>query len=160
MHEGGIRTPLIARWPGHTPRNEITDQVGHILDLLPTLVDVAGVELPAKGSFQPEGASLVPILSGGKRQAPELLAWDYNGNAAVRLGDQKLVWDKLVGRWELYDLATDPTETRDLAGAQPERVAGMAAAYNRWAEQTSNTPRPTPRSPENSGPNGAANAVP
>ena len=144
MHEGGIRTPLIARWPGHTPPGATADQVGHVIDLLPTIVDVAGVAPPTEGSIQPEGASLVPVLRGGKRKAPELLAWDYSGNAAVRQGDRKLVWDKLVDKWELYDLATDPTETHDLAAAEPLRVARMAAAYNRWAKRTKNTPRPEP----------------
>jgi arylsulfatase len=142
MHEGGIRTPLIARWPGKIPAGAITDQPGHILDMMPTLLELAGgaypVEYEGRAILPVEGASLVPVLAGARRTAPSPWCWQYNGNAAIRQGDWKLAWDKLVGRWELYDLSRDPTELQDLAAEDPLRVAQMASAYAQWAAETGN----------------------
>ena len=146
MHEGGIRTPLVARWPGHVQPGSLTDQVGHIIDILPTLLDLA--DLPQADSVNGrqamplEGSSLREVLCGGRREPPAQLCWDFYGNAAIRQGDWKLVWDKTVGAWELYHLSNDPTELNDLVASYPDRVRQMAADYNRWAEETSNTPRP------------------
>ncbi|MEQ8847462.1 arylsulfatase [Botrimarina sp.] len=148
MHEGGVRTPLIARWPGQVPAGSITDQVGHIIDLAPTLVDLAEADPPRHRDgarvLPLEGRTLAPVLAGGDRQPPEELAWDFFGNAAIRQGDWKLVWDKLVGQWELYDLGQDPTEMNNLAADEPDRVEQLARAYNAWAKRTENTSRPGP----------------
>lgn len=141
-HEGGISTPLIVRWPGKTPPGTITNEAAHIIDLMPTCLELAGVDYPrAHGGrllIPLEGSSLAPILKGGERSDPVELYWEWSGNAAVRQGRWKAVWDKLVGHWELYNLEADRTETNDLAAAEPDRVRRLALAYDRWAGRTGN----------------------
>lgn len=140
VHEGGIATPLIVRWPGVVKPGEITRQVGHIIDLLPTCAAIANAKHPTERAGRPvvpvEGLDLSPILRGGVRDGHQTLAWHWAGNRAIRRGDWKLCWDKKVGKWELYDLDSDRTEVNDLAGRQPERVASMAAKWNTWAKRT------------------------
>jgi arylsulfatase len=140
MHEGGIATPLVARWRGVTPAGGVSDQVGHVLDILPTMLDIAGAEYPSTKSGQPtlplEGQSLLAVLRGKERAEPEALYWASLDNRAMRQGRWKLVWDQDVARWELYDLVADRTETNDLAGERPDRVRRMAAAWTAWAERT------------------------
>jgi len=140
VHEGGISTPLIVRWPGHVPPGSLTHQVGHILDVAPTLLELAGVDAaaPVQGRVPPplEGQSLVPILRGQTRTPPGELCWEWGGNCAVRRGRWKLVWDTLnpQRRWELYDIEVDRTEQNDLAGELPQIVAELSEAYTRWAK--------------------------
>lgn len=86
--------------------------------------------------LSPEGRSLPPVLKGKERAEPEALNWATFGHRAVRQGRWKLVWDQDVRRWELYDLAVDRAETRDLAADQPERVKRMAQDWETWAERT------------------------
>jgi arylsulfatase len=140
VHEGGIVTPLVVRWPGVTPAGSATDQVGHVLDFMPTLLEIAGAKYPStKGgqSILPlEGRSLMSILRGGARAESEALYWASRDNRAIRQGRWKLVWDQDVARWELYDMVADRTETNDLAGEYPDRVRRMAAAWTAWAGQT------------------------
>ena len=116
---------------------------------MPTCLELAQSEYPgqyAENDLTPvEGRSLLPIFRGQTRHPPEQLCWEWSGNGAIRQGDLKAVWDKLVKRWELYDLASDRTETHDLASEQPARVAQMVADYNLWAERTGNRTLPTPR---------------
>ena len=157
-YEGGIATPFIVRWPGFVQPGAITHQVGHVIDFMPTLIELAdgtypetsgrGVRLgqetghnqkesghnQAGEAILPlEGKSLVPILQGAKRRPHETLCWALYGNRAIRQGDWKLVWGASDKRWELYDLAADRTETNDLAAKNPERVEAMAAEWQRWA---------------------------
>lgn len=131
-HEGGIATPLVVRWPGTVPAGAVTQEVGHIVDLLPTLVELAGAKSPANC----EGVSLVPVLKGGKHAAPRTLYWAWQDNRAMREGDWKIAWEQDVRRWELYDLSVDRTEMHDLATTDPERLLRMAAAWQGWAERT------------------------
>jgi arylsulfatase len=132
VHEGGIATPLIARWPGRVEPGTMNHAVGHIIDFLPTLADVGGAEIPG----QVDGKSLVPVLDGKTREGHDRLFWSYGKNRAIREGKWKLVTDRQYGRWELYDLATDRTETNDLAAKHPERVKSMAATWTAWAVKT------------------------
>lgn len=138
-YEGGIATPLIVRWPGRVQPASITHQVGHLIDFMPTLLELAGGKYPAefhgKEIIPAEGKSLVPILQGKDREPHESLCWALYGNRAIRQGDWKLNWGASDKRWELYNLAEDRTETNDLAALEPERVASMAAKWERWAEQ-------------------------
>jgi len=138
-YEGGIATPLIVRWPGVVRRGAITHQVGHVIDFMPTLIELAGGAYPetSGGEAIPpaEGKSLVPILRGQKRQPHETLCWALFGNRAVRQGDWKLVWGASDQRWELYNMAADRTETRDLSAEHPERVKAMAAEWERWVRK-------------------------
>ncbi len=126
-HEGGIATPLVAHWPtGIAARGEWRHQPGHLIDILPTCLDVAGGEFPrerqGKPSIPPEGRSLVPAFA-GTPIAREALYWEHEGNAAVRVGDLKLVRLGGKGPWELYDLAADRTEQRDLAADRAQAPA-------------------------------------
>jgi len=147
VHEGGICTPFIAHWPGQIEPNSITTQPGHIIDLLPTCLEIAGGQYPSEYNGQKiipvEGKSLLPILHGKTRAAHKQLCWEWSGNAAIRQGDWKLVWDKRIKAWELYNLAKDRTETNDLAKQNPERVTQLAAAYHEWAKRTGNRTIPS-----------------
>lgn len=140
MHEGGINTPFIAWWPGQIPANTITQEVGHIIDLLPTFLELTGAEYPKtyKGNdiLPVEGKSLTPILKGNKREGHEQLCWEYNGSRAIRQGDHKLVWDKLVKEWELYDMSKDRTETKNLATTNPGKVKELKDKWLAWADKT------------------------
>ncbi len=135
-HEGGITVPLIARWPAKIPdAGGLTDQLAHVIDLMPTFLEAAGIEYPPELEGRPlhpaDGRSLLPILQGGRRKAPDTLYWRWNKGKAVRQGQWKLV---AVGdrTWELYDIEADGTELRDLAGAMPDRVASMERLWNAW----------------------------
>ena len=140
VHEGGIATPLVARWPGVVKPGSMTDQVGHVIDFMPTFCEIAGTQYPKEHRGKPilpcEGKSLLPVLGGGTRPGHETLCWEWAGNRAVRQGKWKLVWEKAQRRWELYDLAADRTETNDLAGRLPERVEPMRADWEAWARKT------------------------
>lgn len=140
-HEGGIATPLIVRWPQVVSKGKRTNRVGHVMDIMPTLLEAAGAAFPLLRADEPtipiEGVSLLPTF---RSQAQDVhsreLYWAWQDNRAIRAGDWKLVWDQEVGRWELYDFATDRVESKDLAGQQPQRVAELAARWQTWAEKT------------------------
>jgi arylsulfatase len=140
VHEGGIATPLIVHWPGVVQSNSCTDQVGHIIDLLPTCLEIAGRDDPKTRGGQTllpvEGSSLVPILRGQTRPEPETLCWEWSGNRAIRQGPWKLVRDNTVGSWELYHMRRDRTEMHDLAARHPDRVAEMSQAWRSWTLET------------------------
>jgi arylsulfatase len=92
-----------------------------------------------------EGKSLLSIFRGGTRVPHDALYWEWSGNRAIRQGDWKLAWDNTVNRWELYNIATDRTETFDLAARQPQRVEQMSQAWTAWSARTGvdkTTPRP------------------
>ena len=137
-HEGGTSTPLIAHWPRRIrARGEISRYTGHLVDLMPTAVELAKAKYPAEGAnetiFPMEGVSLVPAFEGKEsRDKTRPLFWEYSGNHAVRVEDWKLVAERSKG-WELYNLAEDRSETTDLAKEQPARVTEMSATYDEWA---------------------------
>ncbi len=124
LYEGGIRVPMIARWPGKVPAGKVSDQVWAFWDVLPTLAELAGAE-PPRGL---DGISLAPTLLGQPQTRPhEYLYWDYGHTRgkylqAVRLGDWKGVRNGVGSPLELYNLKTDLGETRDVAPAHPEVV--------------------------------------
>ena len=142
-YEGGISTPFIVRWPGVVKPGTLTHQIGHVIDLMPTCLELAGAPYPQtfnENTILPlEGRSLMPVFRGGKRPPPAMLFWAQLGNRAVRQGKWKLVWDVKVGRWELYDVEADRTETKDLAGKNPAKVKELASAYESWAKSTGRT---------------------
>ncbi len=147
LHEGGIRTPLIAHYPAAIPAGS-TDYTtkGHIIDIMPTLLELAFADYPEchdGNRITPmEGASLVPAFLGKQHTINQrVLFWEHEFNRAVRDGNWKLVsaWKtpegKPINRWELYDLLKDPTELNDLSSQFPERVKRMAKKYASWAEK-------------------------
>jgi arylsulfatase len=145
-HEGGISGPLIVHWPTRIRRGgEFRRQVSHLIDIMPTCVEVAATNYPVENvghTIVPlEGKSLVSSFDDGPIDH-DLLAWEHEGNAAIRAGDWKLVRREAQGVWELYDLARDRTELNNLAGQQPERVEQLAATWQAWAERTHVFPKP------------------
>ncbi len=136
-YEGGIASPLIAWWPEVIrSRGAVTDELTHLTDLPATLLDLAGVSYPeahAGRTLAPAaGKSLLPLWRSGKRDGHETLCWAISGHRAVREGSWKLVAPK--GKpWELYDLSKDRSELEDIAAAEPERVARLAAIHEAWA---------------------------
>ncbi len=138
VHEGGISTPLIAHWPkGIAARGELRHNVGHIVDFVPTLLELAGTapKLPAGAPPLP-GRSLVPAFAKDGSVKRDYVFFHHQGNRALRIGDYKLVSaQEDNNRWELFDLATDRCEQRDLAVAQPDRVRDMAARWQQLQDQ-------------------------
>lgn len=139
QHEGGIISPLIAHWPrGIEARGEWSDQVGHVMDFMPTCLELAGAGYPSEWGGKPipplEGRSLVPALRGDSRVAQRTLYWEYSGAQAIREGDWKLVTYR-EPTWELYNFTADPTELDDLADRMPSRVRALAAAWDAWADK-------------------------
>ncbi|MCG7852223.1 MAG: sulfatase-like hydrolase/transferase, partial [Methanosarcinaceae archaeon] len=142
-YEGGITTPLIVRWPGKIKSGTITDQVGHVIDILPTLCEVAGITCPTEYKGQKivpsEGKSLAGVFQGKQREGHEWLFWEHVGNKAARHGKWKLVGrgnPKDLKNWKLFDLEADRTEINDLAEKHPELVVQMAQAWHDWAKRT------------------------
>ncbi|RYX84814.1 hypothetical protein EON83_07680, partial [bacterium] len=138
--EGGIRTPLIAHWPKglKTKPGTLITQPASIIDFMPTLLELGGATYPKEHNGQAiiptRGASLTPIFNGGQI-APRTLYMEHEGNRMVREGDWKL--EAIEGKpWELYNLASDPTEMKDLAAGQAARVERMSAAWETWAEES------------------------
>lgn len=145
-HEGGIATPLIVHWPaGIAARGELRRQPGHVIDIVPTCLELAGATYPrevAGATILPlEGRSLVPAFTDRPLQR-EALYWEHEGNAAIRVGDLKLVRAGRNGAWQLYDLARDRTEQVDLADQRRDQVEVMAAQWRAWAERAQVVPYP------------------
>jgi arylsulfatase len=156
-HEGGISSPLIAHWPASMQkRNDkarFVHEPAHLIDVMATCVDITGAKYPAtregKKILPMEGVSLSPLMAPSSDHSPSLsariLAWEHEGNRALRDGKWKLV-SLGAAPWELYDMVLDRTEMNDLAPSQPERVKEMSAAWESWAKRTNVFPRPgTPR---------------
>ncbi|HWL08491.1 MAG TPA: sulfatase-like hydrolase/transferase [Planctomicrobium sp.] len=134
--EGGIRVPFCMQWKGHLPAKTVYQEPVIQLDLLPTIVTVAG------GTISPEwkldGVNLLPYLTSQNAGQPhESLFWRYGDQWAVRHGNHKLVVaEGGSGQPELYDLVQDKEEQHDLAAQQPEKVKELQAVYAAWnAEQ-------------------------
>jgi arylsulfatase len=139
VHEGGIATPLVAYWPARVkPKGKINHTVGHVIDIVPTLLDLAGIRYPAElhghALLPLEGSSLAGTLLGAEFARRRPLFWEHEGNRAVRSGPWKLV-ATYKGDWELYDLENDRTECRNLAESEPDKVKELSALWNQWAER-------------------------
>jgi arylsulfatase len=140
IHEGGIRTPLIAHWSkGIARKGEFEKSVGHIIDFMPTFVELAGAEYPQEVNGKPiipmEGRSLLEAFY-GKQQQGRTLFWEHENNRGVREKDWKAVWVNSYKVWELYDLKTDPMELNNLAEKQPETLKRLVEAWEQWAKRT------------------------
>jgi arylsulfatase len=154
VHEGGIATPLIVHWPrGIAARGELRTTPGHVVDFVPTALELAGATKPATyGDGKPtpklHGRSLVGTFG---KDAPiadrEPLWWLHEGNRAVRVGDWKLVAAK-DQPWELFDLADDRSETNNLAAAQPEKVRELEAVWQKRLEEMAELANRDPRPPQ------------
>lgn len=138
-HEGGIRTPLIVHWPRRMRRGgRITGQVGHVLDILPTCLEAAGVQRPQTFQGQKllpvEGRSLLPAFH-GQEQPQRTLYFQWAQGRAVRAGDWKLVAEK--GQpWELYNVLSDGTELQDLSERMPNRRNELRGLFEQWEQRS------------------------
>ncbi|MEK7781628.1 MAG: L-rhamnose mutarotase [Verrucomicrobiota bacterium] len=137
-HEGGITTPLIVHWPaGIKPRGELRHDPGHLIDLVPTVLEVTGAKRPAAVAGWPvpplPGKSLGPGFAADGVVKREWLWFYHDGHAAVRAGDWKLV-NHDGGPWELYNLRKDRAETKNLAAKHPEKVMELELAWLKEAD--------------------------
>ncbi|HEX3725558.1 MAG TPA: sulfatase-like hydrolase/transferase, partial [Pirellulales bacterium] len=137
VYEGGVSTPLVVHWPqGIAARGELRHTPGHVIDLVPTVLELTGVDKSATWQGKPippaPGKSLVPAFQQDVTIARDSLWWLHEGNRAVRVGDWKLVAAK-GDPWELYDLKTDRAEQHDLAAAMPDKVKELERV---WQQQT------------------------
>jgi arylsulfatase A-like enzyme len=139
VHEGGIATPFIVHWPAqingagtlrHTP--------AHIIDLPPTILELAGAHWPDRFNGQPvprrPGKSLTPAFARDRQIEHQHLWWYHDGNRAIRIGDWKLVADH-DQPWELYNMRSDRSETKDLAATQPRKVSDLSREWTRRSEE-------------------------
>jgi arylsulfatase A-like enzyme len=138
--EGGACTPAIVYWPRGLAAGggSVTTAVAHVMDVLPTLAELASAEplseLEGRTLRRPEGRSLVPLLRGEPYAGHEVLYWEHEGGRAVREGDWKLA-ALPDGEWELFDLSTDRSESRDVSATHPDEVAHLAALWSGWWER-------------------------
>ncbi len=156
-YEGGIATPFLAHWPaGIAGRGGLRAHRAWLPDIMATALDLAGAEYPSvfRGNPlpRPEGVSLRPAFDG--RPLPErIMCWEHEGNAAALEGEWKLLLNFSAsatgtgvneaerGDWELYDLAADPTETRNIASRHPDRLRRMIGEWEAWAARVGVIPR-------------------
>ncbi|MDX1501682.1 MAG: sulfatase-like hydrolase/transferase [Thermoanaerobaculia bacterium] len=147
IRQGGLRVPLIARWPGGLPSGRVSAALASGMDLLPTALAAAGIEIPA--GLELDGRDLLPALRGETDEVRERLFWAGRDSAAwasPRIDDRErapAAWAVLGGGWmlrccgpdrspELFDVRRDPGESRDVAREHPERVERLLAAYREW----------------------------
>jgi arylsulfatase A-like enzyme len=136
LYEGGLRVPLIVRWPGKVPAGKVVDTPVINTDWLATLLEVAEISVPSTV----DGVSILPILLRGASANERTFYWHFphytnqgsQPGGALRQGDWKLIENYEDGRLELYNLEADPAEQNDLASGQPERAAAMQQELSRW----------------------------
>jgi arylsulfatase len=137
VHEGGIATPLIVHWPkGIEARGALRHNPGHVIDMVPTILEVAGATPFVYWNGRPvpsaPGKSLVPVFAEDSTVAHDYLWWYHEGNRALRVGDWKLVAAGAEAPWELYNLGQDRTEMSNLTTTMPEKVRELEKI---WAEK-------------------------
>ena len=148
-YEGGICTPMIAHWPDGIKTNVggITEEYGHVMDIMATCVELAGAEYPETYNgneiIPMEGISLVPVFTEGHRKGHEYLGFEhFHEKAFISKDGWKIVRPNHKEKWELYNLNEDRSEQHNLAEKYPEKVAEMAAAYDEWAKRCMVEPSP------------------
>ncbi|QDV49920.1 arylsulfatase [Gimesia fumaroli] len=144
-HEGGIASPGIIHWPRQIKqKGAIVSTPAHIIDIVPTLLEVSEVSYPQKwdghSTLPLPGKSLIPQIN-GKQQTDRTLYFEHQGNRAIREGHWKLSALR-GGDWELYDLSQDRTELNDLAEQRPDLVNQLDQKWNLWAKENFVLPFP------------------
>ncbi|MEO3407716.1 arylsulfatase [Mucilaginibacter sp. CAU 1740] len=137
-HEGGIATPLIAWYPGHIKAGGTNSSVGHLIDLMPTCLELAGVNYPTQFKNREltplAGKSLLNAFKGKPNAGNQTLFWEHEGSRAIRKGKWKLVAEPKQP-WELYDFDADRSEINDLATKYPAKVVELEKEYQAWANK-------------------------
>lgn len=143
--EGGISTPFIFHWPKGLPdghQNSIVNDVAHLIDVMPTFLDAAGVDYPTEfhgEKVKPkEGVSLLPAMRGAQLLRWNPLGFEHHGNLALRDGRWKIVSQYQRNKprnWELFDMKLDRTEQNNLAQKMPEKLNEMVGKYQTWANK-------------------------
>jgi len=154
-HEGGISTPLIAHWPKGIDKKlsgKLEHQPGHVIDIMATCIDVAGIEYPKKYgeySIDPlEGVSLRPAFTGKSLERKDAIYFEHHLNCAIRDGDWKLVRYGQTGKpsnfrpWELYNMRKDRSELNNLAKENSQKVVELTAKWEAWAVRAKVKPWP------------------
>ncbi|MBD1433720.1 arylsulfatase [Sphingobacterium sp. DN00404] len=136
--EGGIITPFIVHWPSGIckRKDNQTDEVGHITDIMTTCIDIAGATYPKRRNGHEikdtRGISLLPVLK-GETGEDRTLYWEHFGKWAMRDGDWKLVGDDSNGHVKLFNMKDDPVELHDLSQQHPALIEKMKESYQNWA---------------------------
>lgn len=138
-HEGGITTPAIFYWQeGIEGSGRVVSSPAHIVDIMPTFCELAGVNYPANYNGNPiipgPGLSLVPVMKSKQAAKHDFLAWEHQGSKAVLRDNWKLVMQR-GGQWELFNIAKDRTELNNLVNQNPEKVAELTTLWQQWANQ-------------------------
>jgi arylsulfatase A-like enzyme len=138
-YEGGVSTPAVVRWPAGVPavaRGKLVREPAHLLDVMPTVLGLAGARHAEAEGRRLEGEDILPMIQGRPGRAERMFCWEHEGNRAIRKGNWKLVTlAGAPGGWELYDVAVDRNESTNLAAVRPEVVKELSAEYDRWAER-------------------------
>lgn len=139
VHEGGISTPFLMRWPARIrPNKGWISEPGHIVDIMATCLDAAGATYPRQALGRDliplAGRSLLPVAAGGSTPVRTLF-WEHEGNCAARRGPWKLV-RKYEGSWELYDMQADRTELHDVSASNSKTAAQLADSWQAWADRS------------------------
>lgn len=158
-NEGGIATPLIVHWPKglKVKTGSINTNVGYLVDIMPTFLEVAGATYPQNFQGQTitplEGISLAPNFAKIQpiEMTPRTLYWEQYGFKAIRDGDMKAVFSPRAlhdktgsGQWELFDLKNDCTEMQNLASKEPKMLEELTSKWDQWAARSQVFPIPTP----------------
>lgn len=137
-YEGGSATPFIVHWPKGLKGNENTINRGlaHVIDILPTCLELAGAKSPdtihGQKALMPDGKSILPMLAGKEKSTHDTLYWEHEGGRAIRTGDWKM--SSLPNeKWQLFNISKDHTEMNDLASKYPEKVASLSESWEKWA---------------------------
>jgi arylsulfatase A-like enzyme len=151
LYEGGIREPMIIKWPGTAKPGSVCDEAVISTDFYPTMLEMAG--LPPKPQQHIDGESMVPLLTGTGRQQRQAIYWHYphysnqggGPGGAVRLADFKLIEFYEDNRVELYNLRADLGEQHDLAVEMPDKAAELRKMLHEWRNEVGAVmPQPNP----------------
>src|SRR5574340_165603 len=135
LYEGGHRVPCFVRWPAGVRGGRDVSDLAEMQDMFPTLTDLCGLKRPAR--FQPDGVSLAPVLTGKAKQLPDRMAvvqFSRMNDSFPRKNDAAVMWNKwrLIGGKELYNIADDPGQGKNVFAGHPDVVAKMQRHYDRW----------------------------
>jgi arylsulfatase len=138
VHEGGISTPFIIKWPSKIEQPRIIHEPAQLIDIAATCLQVASTDYPKEFNGHDitplEGESLLPLIEGRSWSRQQPMCWEHEGNRAVRTRQWKLVAER-DKPWELYDMDADRTELNNLSEKNPEKVVELDNIYNGWADR-------------------------